>query len=84
MSDPHQSQVVATVVAGPQGCGKSIHAQALARHYGCHTVVDDWWLGQPIVAGALHLTQLTVAEATAAVPAGVRVEQFKHPQMLGA
>jgi hypothetical protein len=30
------------VIHGPQGCGKTRRAQALARHFGCERIVDDW------------------------------------------
>lgn len=30
------------VIYGPQGCGKTTKAQALAEHFGCSTIVDDW------------------------------------------
>lgn len=28
------------IIYGPQGCGKSRHAEALARHFGCRHIVD--------------------------------------------
>ena len=45
------------IIHGPQGCGKTTHAAALASHFGCHTIVDeeDWVGGSP--AGVLILTQ---------------------------
>ena len=30
------------LIHGPQGCGKIRNAQALAAHFGCSQVVDDW------------------------------------------
>ncbi len=44
------------IVTGPQGCGKTLHAAKLKAHFGCTSVVDEWWSGDPIVPGALHLT----------------------------
>lgn len=29
------------IIHGPQGCGKSRHAEALARHFGCGHIVDQ-------------------------------------------
>lgn len=31
-----------TVIYGVQGCGKTMHAKAFARHYGRIHIVDDW------------------------------------------
>jgi hypothetical protein len=45
----------AVIVHGPQGCGKTTHAEELAKHFGCSTVVDDW-AGNPLPVGALALT----------------------------
>lgn len=53
-----------TIVHGPQSCGKTRHAEALARHFGCDRVVDDWDGFSPIPAGALVLTNLS---------------EFRHP-----
>lgn len=44
------------VIIGPQGCGKTHHAKALAAHFGCETIVDDWDGETPIPDGALALT----------------------------
>ena len=45
------------VVHGPQGCGKSVNAQRIARKLGLGQVVDDWHWGQPMPkTGALVLT----------------------------
>lgn len=30
-----------TVVYGPRGCGKTTNADAMAKAYGCHKIVDD-------------------------------------------
>lgn len=49
------------IVTGPQGCGKSLHRAALLRSTGCNGVVDEWWPGDPLVPGALHLTHATLA-----------------------
>lgn len=47
------------VISGPQGCGKSRHAKALARYYGKTRVIDDWIPGTPIPGNALALTHET-------------------------
>ena len=44
------------VIHGQQGCGKTRNAQALAVHFGCSSVVDDWNGRDPIAAGSLVLT----------------------------
>lgn len=45
------------VIHGPQGCGKSMNAQRLARKLGLKTVVDDFDWSQPIPpVGTLLLT----------------------------
>jgi len=36
------------LIHGPQGCGKTRNAQALAEHFGCSKVVDDWNGRDPI------------------------------------
>lgn len=30
------------IIHGPQGCGKTTHAEALRQHYGMTKVLDDW------------------------------------------
>lgn len=47
------------VITGPQGCGKSKHGTAIARHYGKTAVVDEWIIGMPIPANAIALTSET-------------------------
>lgn len=53
------------VVYGPQGCGKTRHAKALAAHFGVERVIDDWMPGDPVDPGALHLSQVEVPGAVA-------------------
>jgi hypothetical protein len=66
------------VIYGPQGCGKSTHASALANHYGKTRVVDDWEPGGPVPADTLALTDASCAGAIhfleAANAAGIRLE----------
>lgn len=60
---------MALFVSGPPACGKSRNAKTLARHFGCHQIVDSWEPGDQIVPGALHLT-------TAPPPAGYQGYAF--------
>lgn len=46
----------AVIVTGPQESGKTLAASALATRFGCNRVVEDWWPGEPLTPGALHLT----------------------------
>lgn len=61
------------VIYGPEGCGKSRHAAALAAHYGKSTVVDDWTPGQPLPANALALT--TEPNQAGAIPFDVAMRE---------
>lgn len=45
------------VVYGPQGCGKTANAQAIADYFYCTSVVDDWDGRAPLPDGALALCQ---------------------------
>jgi Mg-chelatase subunit ChlI len=53
----------AVIVHGPQGCGKTRHAEALAAHFGVGRVVDEWMPGDPVEPDALHLSQVEVPGA---------------------
>ena len=44
------------LIHGPQGCGKTRNAQALAAHFGCSRIVDDWNGQSKIEEGSLVLT----------------------------
>lgn len=48
------------IFSAPQGWGKTTHSQALMKQYGCTSVVDNWNPTMPLVAGALHLTNIRV------------------------
>lgn len=56
------------VVSGPQGSGKSTHAQALRAFFGKRCVVDGWMPGDPAPSDSLLLT-------IAAVPGAIPIEQ---------
>ena len=45
------------VIHGPQACGKTRNAVALAKHFGCSSIIDDW-RGAPLPANALALTNV--------------------------
>ena len=44
------------IIHGHQGCGETTNKDALAKHFGCSQVVDDWTPWRNITVGALHLT----------------------------
>lgn len=60
-SSSHGSSSLKTAILQlPQGMGKSTMAPKLAKWLGCTTVVDEWFPGQAITPGALHLTSMEV------------------------
>jgi hypothetical protein len=44
------------ILTAPQAWGKSSKAESLREQFGCHSVVDEWNARQPLVPGALHLS----------------------------
>lgn len=65
------------VIHGPHGCGKTRNAEALAKHFGCSPIVDDWDGRSKIEAGSLVLTNSMVFGIKAsALPAGRRFIPF--------
>ncbi|HRO60252.1 MAG TPA: hypothetical protein PK177_13975 [Burkholderiaceae bacterium] len=46
------------MIYGPQGCGKTRNAAALAQHFGCEKVVDDWDGTQMLTGSTLALTNV--------------------------
>ena len=65
------------VIHGPQGCGKTRNAQALAAHFGCSRVVDDWNGQSKIEEGSLVLTNSMVfGIKVSALPVGRRFVPF--------
>ncbi len=36
------------IVIGPQGCGKTTHAETILKKFGLSKVVDGWTVGDPI------------------------------------
>ena len=55
----------AVIVCGPQGCGKTRHAAALAAHFGVDRIIDEWMPGDRVEPDALHLSQVEVPGAVA-------------------
>lgn len=66
---PSSSKTV--ILCAPQGAGKGLRAPALMREHGCTTLIEEWWPGEPLTPGALHLTNVPPeqlpADATAIV-----------------
>ena len=44
------------IVYGPQGCGKTRNAQAIAKHLGLTNIIDEWCPGYELPADTLALT----------------------------
>jgi hypothetical protein len=65
------------IYTGPQGCGETTRAPAIAQRYGCAKVVDDWLPGDPIAPGALHITHLPVVQSDV----GHRAIVVQHEQL---
>lgn len=65
------------VIHGPQGCGKTRNARALAAHFGCSRIVDDWDGQSKIEEGSLVLINAMVFRIKAsALPVGRRFVPF--------
>lgn len=60
------------ILSAPQGWGKSLKAPALMQEFGCTRVVDDWFKGDAIQPGALHLTHMH-GSALPDIPPNVRL-----------
>ncbi len=52
------------IVHGPQGCGKSKNAQAIATHFGCVSIVEEWDGRFPLPQNTLVLTNAAPASLT--------------------
>lgn len=44
------------IVYGPQGCGKTSHAEKIAAHLGLSKIADNYERGQDLHPDTLHLT----------------------------
>lgn len=63
------------LIHGPKACGKTRNAQALAAHFGCSRIVDDWNGRDRVAPGALVLTNVDDWKASA-LPTTRRVMPF--------
>jgi Holliday junction resolvasome RuvABC ATP-dependent DNA helicase subunit len=81
-------QNAGVLVYGPAGCGKTTHAQALAKFYGKTRIVDDWEPGGRVPADTLALTnalhQGAVDFVDAASAAGVRLSPARKKAIAAA
>lgn len=50
------TEIAAVIVYGPQGCGKSRHAQAIAAFFRKKQILDNWKLGDHLPSDALCLS----------------------------
>lgn len=62
------------ILCGPQGSGKTRDSAATASRLGCAAIVDEWFPGDPVVPGALHLTATPVLWVRAAHPGVTCIE----------
>lgn len=47
---------MSTIIYGPQGCGKTSNAKALAQHLGLSNIIDDWMPDDELPEDTLALT----------------------------
>ncbi|MFA7278619.1 MAG: hypothetical protein WC100_00825 [Sterolibacterium sp.] len=47
---------MSVIIHGPQACGKSRNAKALAAHFNCSRIIDDWNERLPLLPDTLMLT----------------------------
>lgn len=74
--------VPATVILfGPQGTGKTRHAEALRLRLGCVRIVDEWF-GEPLLPGDLALTNMSLLDLQRVnpqhLPAGTQLVSHIH------
>lgn len=71
------------VIYGPQGCGKTTHALALAAYFGKTRIVDDWEPGYRVQDDTLALTSIPHRGAIQFVDAiscaGIRLTYARSP-----
>lgn len=60
------------LIYGPQGCGKTQNAAALAGHYGKSVVIDEWVPGMALPANAIALTHVPGIEGAIAFDDAMR------------
>lgn len=51
---------MSVIIYGPQGCGKTRNAQALAQHFGLTNIIDPWCPGDELPDDTLALTGVEV------------------------
>lgn len=69
VTQPDEGKPMCIVICGPQGGGKTRHAEALRAHFGCQTVADlDESMPMRMVGGMLLLTNMTVPEVIERLP----------------
>lgn len=67
-----------TIVYGPQGCGKTTNAEAIAKAYGCHKIVDTGTvLVEKLAPGVLILTNEDPDLSRARFDFPIRVVTYK-------
>ena len=47
---------MSAIIYGPQGCGKTSNAKALAQFFGLNNIIDDWMCGDELPEDTLALT----------------------------
>jgi hypothetical protein len=60
--------MTALIISGPSRCGKTQHAESLAKHYGKSKILDGWHPGRPLPDNTLILTNVVN------VPGAIRFE----------
>lgn len=87
--DPRQTSIVGSslqvrsvVVRGPQGCGKTTNAEAIARHLNLEKVIDGWGgLTDVPTFGALVLTDLPRSHVTNILE-GRRIQTIEFDEVM--
>ena len=51
------------ILYGPARSGKTLNADAIAEHYGCTGIIDEWDRDQPMADGTLHITRRDFSKA---------------------
>jgi DNA polymerase III delta prime subunit len=70
------------LIVGPQGCGKTLHAEALRQHFDCLAVHDNWQPSHGIVPGALMLTNRRPGGGLPYVSEDFDAYEFDHAMRL--
>ncbi|MCP5197012.1 MAG: hypothetical protein H6974_09535 [Gammaproteobacteria bacterium] len=62
------------IIYGPQGCGKTQHAEQFRELFHTQRVIDDWSWGDPLLEGDMALTNSPIPEPC---PDHVRVFEYE-------